>query len=100
MNEVILGISARCRHDVINELNAQCALCDWENLLLKRKPPFNVRFIGNQGLTKDAIYKVIGMVTAGVMADGPIPGFLLADDEGDVFDCTFDMALFSTRLEP
>lgn len=100
MKEVILGIDAKCRHGIINELNGECAICEWEHLLLGKKLPFDVRFIGNQGLVKDGIYTVIGIVKEGIMAEGPVPGFLLKDSEYEVLDSTFDMALFSTRLEP
>lgn len=100
MKELILGVDARCSHGIINEINGECAICTWERILLGRELPFKVRFIGKQGLKKDAIYSVVGIIMKGVIKEGPIPGFLLEDDDGDIFDCTFDMSLFSTRLEP
>lgn len=98
MKEVILGMDARCKHGVLNELNGRCAYCEWEGLLVSRKLPFDVRFVGTGPLEKDGIYTVVGVVTSGTIAKGPIPGLLLADD-GKIASETYEPAMFSLHLE-
>lgn len=98
MKEIILGISARCSHGQINELGGTCVICDWEAQLLKKKLPFRVRFLGSAPLAKDNVYSVVGIITDGKLAQGgPIPGFLL---DGEDTGRSYDMTLFSLRLEP
>lgn len=98
MKEVILGASARCSHDVVCEVTGRCYLCEWEGQILRRKPPFKMRFIGNNLLEKNEIYKVMGIVTSGSIIDGPIPGLLLEGQDGKIFNRTYCPTMFSFKL--
>lgn len=100
MQEVVLGVSARCKHNSINEITKRCAFCEWEELLLKKKLPFKVRFIGKNPLKENGVYEVVGIILEGNVEKGPVPGLLLEGEEGLIARQTYDPTMFSLRLEP